>query len=347
MIRIFHGADDYRVREAYRALRADLAARDDMLDSNTAVLDGRTLTPDELLAHVTAVPFLASTRLVVVDGLIAAMSQGRGRRKKGEEDPLERWRKAAAQLRGGGLPETTTLVLVEGDVRQEKTKALLPAFTIFGEMAQTEEFAPLDKGALSEWVRATAEERGVRLAPRSIAALVQLIGPNLWMLSTEIDRLGAYAAGESVEPELVSEIVSAAQETKIWDLTDAIADGNETKALVAMRKLIAEGQPTQVLLFMVVRQFRQLVLVKDMRERNVKQEDVARTAGIPNFRVNPTGILASRFSWPALRSAYARLLEADLNVKRNLQDDESSLQLLVHDLCALAARASRAPARSR
>jgi DNA polymerase-3 subunit delta len=175
-----------------------------------------------------------------------------------------------------------------------------------------------------------------------MASLTQLVGPDLWTIENELDKLAAYAGGEVVEPETVSALVSAAQETRIWDLTDAIEAGDERKALRSMRLLLGEGEASQRILVMIVRQYRQLVLVKDMRERGMRSEEVARVSGVPNFRLGAVGAVASRFSWPALREAYARILDADLNVKRGLTDDESSLQLLVHDLCAMApAGASR------
>ena len=98
-----------------------------------------------------------------------------------------------------------------------------------------------------------------------------------------------------------------------------------------------------MLLTQVARQYRQLVQVKDMRERGIKEADIARIAGVVEWKMKQVGPLAQRYSWGALREAYRQIVEADLNVKRGLQDDESALQLLVHSLCTLAA-SSRAAA---
>lgn len=127
----------------------------------------------------------------------------------------------------------------------------------------------------------------------------------------------------------------------MWDLTDAIVAGNEAKALAALTRLLADGKPATVLAYMIVREYRQLALVKDLNERRVRRDEAAKAAGVPSFRMGVVSGLASRFSWEQIRAAYARLLDADLNVKRGLQDDESSLQLLVHDLCAMARAGGR------
>jgi DNA polymerase-3 subunit delta len=340
VIYLFYGKDSYRVRGALSELREKLSAGDDMLESNTTVLDGRETTPQELLAHATAVPFLASNRLVIVEGLLKALGEMKGGRRKKvkDDDPMAPWRDAITTLGDkAAVPETTTLVFVEGELTKTNV-----AFSMIAPVAKTVEFVELTKQELPTWIDAESKRRGVKLAPRAVAALDQLIGPDLWMLTNELEKLAAYADGALVEEETVEELVSAAGETKIWDLTDAVVAGDSKKALGTLSKLLADGQPAPMLAFMIVRQYRQIALVTDLRERRMRQDEIARIAGVPGFRVNAVGALANRYPWPVLREAYARLLDADLSVKRGLQDDESSLQLLVHELCGLAPRAAHA-----
>ncbi len=340
MIHLIHGKDDYQVHKAVASIRAALAAEDDMLSSNTTVLDGQGLTAAELLAHATAVPFLAAHRLVIVEGLLRALGEvkaGRRKKKADADDPLEPWRQAAAQLSSPAtMPETTTLVFVEGDL--SKTNA---AFTIFAPIARTVECAPLRKENVAGWIKGVAKEKHLKLAASVPERLAELAGADLWVLDNELEKLAAYAGDETVDERALIELVSAAHETKMWDLTDAVVAGNQRRAITAMQRLLADGQPPQVLLVMIARSYRQLVLVKDARDRRASREEMQRVAGVPPWKLNDISSLAGRYSWPALRRAYQGLLEADLNVKRGLQDDESSLQLVVHELCALAPGAGR------
>ena len=69
MIRLFFGPDTFTRSEAVKQLKRELDS-DGMVESNTTVLDGATISPDELRNHCNTVPFLASKRLVVVEGLI-------------------------------------------------------------------------------------------------------------------------------------------------------------------------------------------------------------------------------------------------------------------------------------
>ncbi len=346
MIHLIHGADDYRVRKTLGEIRARLAESDDMLDANTTVLDGHGLTPAELLAHATAVPFLSNSRLVIVEDLLAALGEvkrGRPRKKADADDPLEPWRKAAAQLGDpASMPPTTTLVLVEGELSKSN-----PAFPIFAGVARTVECSPLKKGEIAGWVKGVAKEKDVKLAPGVAERLAELVGPDLWALDNELQKLAAYAAGATVDEAAVNELVSAAQDAKVWDLTDAVIAGNARKAVSAMQRLLSSGDAAQMLLVSIARPYRQLALLKDARDRRLSRDEAGRLSGVPSFKVDEWSALAGRYTWPQLRRAYRRILDADLSVKRGLMADEASLQLLVHDLCALAASARQAAAAGR
>lgn len=347
MIHLLHGKDDYQVRQALSVIREDLAADDDMLRTNTTVLEGRGLSPDELLAHVTAAPFLAAHRLVIVEGLLRALGEVRGgrrsKKKADADDPLEPWRRAASRMSDPAtMPETTTVVLVEGELAKTN-----PAFPIFAPIAYTTEYGPLPPNELANWIRARAKEKKLKLTDGAAQLLANLIGGDLWALDNELDKLAAYAGGETVDEKTVPELVSSARETKVWELADAVVAGNERKALTAMGRLLQEGEAPQLLLFMVARQYRQLVTLKDLRDRRVAREEQQRVSGVPGFKLNEVGALAGRYTWPRLHTAYRMILDADLSVKRGLQDDESALQLLVHELCALAPTGAARPSHAR
>lgn len=301
------------------------------------------MTPLELMHHATALPFLAPSRLVIVEGLLAAMGGSRGGRgrKKAADDPLEPWRQVAEDLgRDDALPDTTTVILIEGELGRDNA-----AFTLFAPVAQTTEYQPIKDKEVAGWVRKELEGRDLKLSERAIAVLVEAVGPDLWALYNELDKIETYANGEPVDEATVSMIVAQARETKLWDMTDAVLAGNERKAVEVLGKLLFEGEAAPFLASMVARQYRQIAIVKDLRDKRATEGEISRAAGIPGWKVKQFASAASRYSWPDLRRAYTLLVEADLSVKRGLQDDESALQLLIHELSTLAAQPAGAPRR--
>ena len=174
----------------------------------------------------------------------------------------------------------------------------------------------------------------------------RLVGPDLWALYNELDKLEIYAQGEPVDESTVSMVVAQARETKLWDMTDAVLAGNERKAVEVLGKLLLEGEPAPLLSSMVARQYRQIAIVKELRDKRATEGEISRAAGVPQWKVKQFATAASRYSWQDLRRAYGLLVEADLSVKRGLQDDESALQLLLHELCGLGAQSGGAQRRA-
>ena len=167
-------------------------------------------------------------------------------------------------------------MFVEGELAKTNT-----AFPIFAPIAQTMEYAPLPPGRASELdLKSTAKAKKLKLTDAARAARWRTSsGGDLWALDNELEKLAAYAGGEIVDEQMVAELVSAARETKMWDLTDAVVAGNERKALTSLGRLLIDGEAPQLLLFMIARQYRQLVMVKDLRERRVAREEMQRRLG--------------------------------------------------------------------
>jgi DNA polymerase-3 subunit delta len=341
VIHIVFGADRYRALAALRELRASLDGGDGMLETNTTVIDGTATTPQEVLAHAQAVPFLGGARVVIVEGLLSHIGAGkraRGRRRlKADDDPLLPWRELAAQLGTEGVvPPTTTLVFME------EATAKNAAFALFEPVAQLRPFTRLSDDELPSYVRQMAENREAQLEPAAVAALVRLTGGDLFTVGNELDKLAAYAAGSPIDAATVGRVVPSAVEERLWVMMDAVVQGRARDALTSLRRQLDDGQPAMMLMAVLARQYRQLALVKDMRERRVSQPEVERALDITHGRYNALSGLASRYTWPMVHRAYRILLDADLAVKRGLRDEAASLQLAVHELCALAA----APAHS-
>jgi DNA polymerase-3 subunit delta len=335
VIYLLHGGDSFQIHRAVEDIKKRLNTKDEeSLASNTEVLDGAALTPLELMHHATALPFLAPSRLVIVEGLLAAIGASRGARsrKKGTDDALAAWSQVATELGAdGALPETTTVIFVEGELGRDNA-----AFPLFAPIAQTMEYQPVKDREVASWVKRELEGRELKLTDRAIAVLVEAVGPDLWALYNELEKLEIYAQGEPVDEKTVAAVVAQARETKLWDMTDAVLAGNERKAVEALGRLLEEGEPAPLLASMLARQYRQIAIVKDLRDKRATEGEISRAAGVPAWKVKQFASAASRYSWEDLRRAYTLLVEADLSVKRGLQDDESSLQLLLHELCGLA-----------
>lgn len=336
MIAVLYGKDDFSAHEALAALKHELDT-DGQLADNTTRVDGASARPDELLALCQTIPFLGACRLVVVQGLLGRFETGgRGRRRGRSGDAaLGPWETFVDGLRA--LPESTALVFLDGGLSPQNPflRALRP-------LAQVREFKPLPQGELAGWIKKRAEGYGLSLEARAIAALASLVGSQLWTLDSELQKLASYAAGRPVTQEDVHSLVSLAREPNVFAFIDAVVEGRARDAADLLQRLLMEGEPPQRLLVMLARQYRLLLLARELLGQRVRAPEISARLQLQGFVVQRLLKQAPAYTIDRLRRAYRMLLAADLSVKRGVYDDETALQLLLHELAALA----RAPGAS-
>ncbi len=334
MIRVFFGKDDFSAHEALEALKSELDS-DGMLADNTALVDGASARPDELRNLCLTVPFLGSHRLVVVHGLLDRFESGdRRRRRRAKEPELGPWEAFVSGL--SALPETTVLVFVGGQLAPQN-----PLLQALRPVAQVEEFKPLPQGELAGWITRRAQRYGVALEARAVAALVALVGNHLWTLDSELRKLAAYANGGKVTEADVRSLVSLAREPSVFAMADAVIEGRPRDAADLLRRLLSEGESAGRLLGTVARQYRLLLLTKELLERGVRGPELSARLQVQGFVAQRLLQQAPAYTVERLRRAYRQLLDADLGVKRGVFDEETALELLLFELAALAGPSPR------
>src|SRR3972149_789569 len=75
MLYILYGKDEYARHQFIEELKGQLGDREALL-SNTARLEGRQLTANQLREVCDTLPFLGEKRLVMVEGLLARFEPG-------------------------------------------------------------------------------------------------------------------------------------------------------------------------------------------------------------------------------------------------------------------------------
>lgn len=329
MLHILHGEDDFSIREALEKIKEELGGQD-LVASNTTTLQGQNLTPQQLAATCDTVPFLAPKRLVVVEGLLSRFEpRDRGTRSPAPE--ARGWQSLKGYV--GRLPESTELVLVDGKL--SKANPLLKGLAPH---ADIREFIPPKGDKLHDWMRSRAKKAGCSISGSALRLLADLIGGNLWLSSREIDKLCLYAQGRSIEENDVTSLVSYAQETNIFAMTDAILERRSAAAIRLLHRLEDEGAQAPYLMVMITRQFRLVIQAKYLLRERRKAAEIGRALGISSdYVLRKTIDQAKEHSPERLEEIYRKLLDTDIAMKTGMlkgDKGELALDLLVSELCA-------------
>ena len=314
MIYLLHGQDAYSMRVFLDALR-DAVGMPDVRDANITTLPAAEVAPDALVNMCQAMPFLAERRLVVVDGLLGSLAgeggRGRGRGSGGQR--AAEWSERIAAL-AAALPPTTDLVFVEGQLRPNH-----PLLRDLSAVAEVREFAPLNFNELRGWVQARVADAGGNMTAQAVQLLVDLIGPDLWALAGEVEKLTLYAAGRAVTAEDAEALVVSAREVSVFAMVDAVLEGNRA--------------PVSYLLAMLARQVRLMVLAKDLLAKQVPQAELGPRLGIASaYPLRKTLEMARRFSPQALQRLHRGLLDTDISIKTGAMPERMALEYLVAEV---------------
>ncbi len=332
MISLLYGKDDFSAREALAALKAELDANG-LLGEGAVRVEGASARPEELLSTCQTLPFLSERRLVVVDGLLGRFDTGgRGRRRQASKrrgrasaPELGPWEPFAEALHN--LPETTDLVFIDGEL-----EARNPLFQALRPLAQVREFKALKQNEVAGWIKQRAQHHELSIEPRAIAALAMLVGSDLWTLDSELQKLGTGAAGNQITEADVRSMVSLARDPSVFAMADAAIEGRARDAADLVQRLLADGEPPQRLLTMLARQYRMLLLTKELLAQGHRAPEISARLHVQGFVMQRLLKQAPSYTIERLRRAYRKLLQADLSIKRGIYDDETALELLLLEL---------------
>jgi len=321
VVYIFYGDDEFAIGQALAGIGAQMGDPS-TAEINTTYLDGRSLNLDELIRTTRAMPFLADRRLVVLTNPLGALKSNKDRDKF--KDVM------------AGTPATTALVvqitspLVDPrDRRKGKTHWLEKWAAGQDGKVFLREFT-LPKGPqMANWIRQQAKESGGEFSHPAAALLGTFVGDDPRLAAQEIEKLLAYVNYQRpVEPDDIEYLVAYAGETSVFDMVDALGARSGSEALRLLHRLLEEDDPLR-LFGMVVRQFRLLLLTRELLDAGYREADIASVLKTPGFVVRKLMGQVSTFSLPQLEAIYHQLLEIDEAIKTGQTDGDVALDTLV------------------
>ena len=327
---ILSGQDDYSLSQALEEIKKGTGDQA-LLAANTTILDGQQVTLDRLRAVCETLPFLAEKRLVIIKGLLERFEPGgkSGRRKKITRvtNHQNEYKSLGAYI--SQLPDSTVLVLIDVRVTSKN-----PLFSGLSPKAKVKSF-PLLRGAkLCQWIQGQVKEEGGTISPQAIDLLARLVGGDLWVMASEIDKLILFTSDRHIEEEDVRLLVSHAQQASVFVMVDAILESRAGLAGQILHQLLQRGASSAYLLTMLSRQFRMIVRVKGLKKQGKAETEIRSRLGLTaDFTWNKTVGQAERYPLGRIKEVYRKLLETDLSIKTGRYDGELALNILIAELC--------------
>lgn len=327
MFYILCGQDDFSLSQALEKIKGDLGDRETVA-INTTRLEGQHLTLSELRNRCDSVPFLSAHRLVIVDGLLGRFEVKKSKPRSGKgksRDGLAEWESLDSYIKR--MPDTTVLVLVDGEVKGHN-----PLLKKLSPVAEVRTFPLLRGTNLKAWIRQRIKEEGGDVTPQAVNLLAELIGGDLWAMDGEIQKLLLYSQERPITEDDVRQLVSCIQETNIFALVDAVAEGRTELAQRILHRLYDEGVPPAYILVMITRQFRLIAQARELTKGLSRMQIQDRLGLKSSYGLDKTLSQARLYDFEGVKRAYEKLLETDLAIKTGRYSDKLALELFVTEL---------------
>ncbi len=342
MFYVFHGDQEFLRAEDVARLKAQVL-QDGMGDLNITTLDGRTVSIAEVIHVASTVPFMTDRRLIVVENLLQRL-EGRSRRGRSRAKSKAQEEEGAPALDAGPLvdyvaelPPFTRLLFVEDQALKASNPLLKRAEELPNGYVRT--FKAPAAGELPAWISRRARDKGADIERTAASLLASFVGDNLRALDLELEKLSAYVNGErAIGVEDVRALVSAVQETNIFELVDLLGLRQGKRALDQLRALLAGGANELYLLAMISRQMRLIISVKELAGAGLEPAAIRRECKISHqFIVDKLLRQAEQFGMAELEAAMRRLVEIDEAIKTGRIDGGMALEMLTLEICTRAA----------
>jgi DNA polymerase III subunit delta len=324
IVYIFHGDDDFALAQAVNDLYEKMGDPN-LADLNTARLDARTASEEDIRTAANSLPFLAERRLVI---LTNAMARFGGAGAQSRYKPFLE-----------NLPDTTALVLVVPDTKERTRWKGLPDSHWLIKWQQGAggralyrlcTLPPLNE--MPNWIKKQARSMGGTFEQAAALALTAHVANNTRQANLEIQKLLLYVNYERpVEAEDVEMLTVGSGQTSIFEMVDAMAGGNTTAALRMLHRLL-EDQEAIFLFGMIIRQFRLLLQTRELMDEGGSLQFMGKALTQPDFVVKKLYGQAQRFSMERLENIYRRLLEVDEAMKSSSMTPELALDTFIAEV---------------
>jgi DNA polymerase III subunit delta len=211
-----------------------------------------------------------------------------------------------------------------------------------GEYCGIVELARVNEEDAMRWAVAAAQEAGARIEPDAARELVDALGADMMLLSSELEKLLLFTAGRGrITLGDVETMVLAAKQRSLYELTDAISLRNRARALALLQGLLNSSDAGEEAaighLYMLARTFRQMLVIleKNVRDSRAIWQALWQGFRMPPFAADDLIRQARRYkSRRELTRALRLIARADLELRSSPPDKRLVLERLVYDLAS-------------
>ena len=304
-IYLLYGEEAF-LKNSYKNRLKEAIIGDDTM--NLARFEGKGLDVDELIRLADTMPFFAERRLILVEdsGFFKSAS-----------DALVQYLPS--------MPDTTILLFVETEV--DKRNRL---YKKVKDMGYAAELNRQDSAQLARWAGGILTREQKKITKHTMELFLSMAGDDMENIRMELEKLISYTQGrEVITDEDVLAVCTVQVTNRIFEMVSAIVNRQPRKAMDLYEDLLTLKEPPMRILFLIARQFNQLLQVKDLMGKGMDKGTIASKLKMQPFVVGKTMPQARQFGREQILSYVEFCVETEEAVKSGRLQDRLAVELLI------------------
>ena len=298
--------DEAFLKRSYKnQLKTAIVGNDDM---NYSYFEGKDTDETAVIEFADTLPFFGDSRLVIIEDS--------GWFKSGHDRIVNYL---------DSMPDTTHIVFVESEV--DKRNKL---YKKISETGYISDLSHPDIKTLAKWAAGLLAKNGKKIRESDMELILDRTGNDMERVKNEIDKLIAYTEGrEIVERADVEAVVTVTAQNKVFDMVRAVTSGQKKQAMDMYEDLLALKEPPMRIVYLISRQFDQLLQVKDGINESMTKEEIASKLKVPPFAAEKMMRQVRNIERSRLLSYVKQCVELEQSVKLGNMPDRLAVELLL------------------
>lgn len=283
---------------------------------------------DDLIGMIETAPFFADKNVLLLRNTSLFKPKADGEKKTAAKDKkMERLLAVLADM-----PSFSYVIFVTGD-KADKRRKLYKTIEKYGLVLEAEAVRAWN---INDWLQGKLQainrelDRDAYAYFQGAVSMMQQI--SLEFLDREFDKLALFAKERRITKAELVQVFAGLPEVSIFSLMDAISERNSRKALMLLKRQLADGTYFTVILALLTRHVRQLWQAKTLQAKGIRGKALAKPMELNPFIAEKIGRAAAQFPEAVLKAAMLELIDADYWLKTG-QAGEEILEHTVIRLC--------------
>ncbi len=302
---LIYGDEPFLVGSYKKRMREAISGDDTM---NFNYFEGKNPDVREIISLADTMPFFAERRLILVDtsGFF-----------KGAPEELVEYLPQ--------MPDTTCMIFCENEV--DKRNRLYKKVKELGHVA---ELNKQDSAQLMQWAAGILTKDGKKITRQVMEYFLERTGDDMENIRTELEKLICYTMGRDViTKDDIDAVGTVHVSNRIFEMVSAIVAGNTKKALDLYEDLLTLKEPPMRILFMIARQFNQVLQTKELMAQGANKSEIASKIKVPPFAAGKLMTQAKLFTKEQILSYVQLCVESEEAVKTGKLADRMAVELLI------------------